>query len=441
LYSYTFKVEDPDAGDPINLSATIKPKWLNFTWTTGAKQALLSGTPLNSNVGDTTVRLRVTDGQVVKYQTYTLHVLNVNDTPVITSTPQTSVNEDVSYSYTLTVTDEDVSDVITMSVVTKPDWLTFTWTAGSKTATLTGTPGNDNTGDNPIDISITDNTATIHEAYLLTVNPVNDPPEISAIRDISIDEDNSVTLQLSDLTVTDIDNPPTDLSLIIQAGNDYSFVGTVVTPDANFNGDLVVNLVVRDLVENSATFQAHITVNPINDPPVITSTPELTGYVGNLYAYVLTATDVDNASLTKSVIQKPDWLQFLEATGVLTGTPAQADKGQHLVILRVSDGTTDVDQDFVIDVDGPSAINSNDIENLKFYPVPANDHLYVELGDLSETSYIQIMNSAGFVMKTVTVPAGTKIVDINTRDLNAGFYFCRITSNSDSQIFNISVTK
>ena len=67
-------------------------------------------------------------------------------TPVITSMPVTTATEDVIYTYTFTVDDQDAGDVLTLSAVSKPDWLNFNWTPGQKSAVLTGTPGNENTG-------------------------------------------------------------------------------------------------------------------------------------------------------------------------------------------------------------------------------------------------------------------------------------------------------
>jgi hypothetical protein len=245
IYSYTFTVDDYETS-PLTLSAPTKPAWLNFNWTSGQKSATLTGTPLGENVGNHNVVLRVHDGTVQRDQSFTIIVSNVNDPPVVTSTPVESVNENAPYSYTLTITDADASDPITMTVVTKPSWLNFAWTSGSKTATLSGTP-NDTDAGGTVTINIYDGTVTVPHTYPLTVVPVNDAPVITAQSALSIDEDNPITLQKSNFTIADVDNPDGDLILRVLAGTNYSATGTTVTPAANFNGALEVNVIVEEL--------------------------------------------------------------------------------------------------------------------------------------------------------------------------------------------------
>ena len=94
---------------------------------------------------------------------------------------------------------------------------------------------------------------------------------------------------------------------------------------------------------------------PANTDPVITSTEVTAVDEDDTYSYTFTATDDDGDDLTLSAPTLPSWLGFTPATGVLTGTPTNADVGDHNVTLRVNDGTIDVDQDFTITVS-----NTND---------------------------------------------------------------------------------
>ena len=222
LYSYTFTADDPDVADVLVLSAVTKPSWCTFTWVPGQKTAILSGTPGTGAVGANNVTLRVSDGKLQKDQSFVITVVDVNNAPVVSSTPVVSVNEDAAYSYTLTVTDADVNDNINMTVVSKPSWLIFTHAANARSATLTGTPGNADVGSSSVDISITDGHATIHETYTLEVIAVNDAPVISAQAALSTNEDVAITLQKANFTITDEDNPLTDISLKVQAGTNYT---------------------------------------------------------------------------------------------------------------------------------------------------------------------------------------------------------------------------
>jgi hypothetical protein len=442
-YSCTFTVDDADVADVLTLSAQNKPVWATFNWTPGTKTATLTGTPGNANVGSSTVVLRVNDGHVNKDQTFTLTVANVNDVPVITTTPTTSVNEDVAYSYTLTVTDEDAGDVVTINAVTLPSWLTFT--TGTKTATIAGTPGNGNTGANPIDLTISDGTVTIHEAYVLTVNPINDLPVISGQVALSTDEDIPITISKSDLTITDVDNPDADISLTVFAGTNYTFSGLTITPNANYYGDLLVNVKANDLAGSSDPYQVTITVDSVNDAPVITSSPIVNVDVDNLYVYMFTVSDVDEGTtLTMSVVEKPTWLTFTvtnPTSAVLTGTPHASDGKQHLVILRVSDGDLDIDQQFTINVNGITAITEMKNQEFVIYPVPVNDVLNIKFNSLQEETTVDLISSTGSIVESVMVPANSELANIPVSNLEAGIYFCHIKNSSLNNISRFLIVR
>ncbi len=442
-YSYVFTVDDVDAADIIVLSAVTKPDWLTFNFTAGQKSATLSGTPLNVNVGNHPVTLRVSDGHIQRDQSFTIIVENVNDLPVVTSTPSTLVNEDEPYTYTLTVTDADAADVIHMTVNSKPSWLAFDYVDGTKTATLSGTPTNSDVGSSTIDISINDGTATVPYTYQLVVAPVNDAPVISAQIALSTDEDVPITLQKSDFTITDVDNPASDITLSVKPGEHYTANGLVVTPEANFNGQLTVIVVASDLSLASADFATAITVNPVNDPPVVTSTtPDLVAHVGELYAYVFTAEDADaNTTLTKSAIQIPGWLAFSPSTGVLTGTPAFNNEGQTLIILRVSDGIVDVDYNFIIDVQNLSGLTNLESAGISIYPVPAKDFLTIQFERLAEETRLEVISTGGQIIKQVTIPANQTNFELDLNGVNSGTYLLHLKNSTLNNIGRFSVAK
>jgi hypothetical protein len=520
-YSYTLTVTDVDVEDDITMTAVTLPSWLTFTWTANSKTATITGTPSNSNVGANLIDIRISDGTVTIHNNYTLTVIAANTPPVITGQNPLSVNEDQSltilksdllitdvdnnlsditiavqagtnytfsgntitpsanfsgqlnvnvkardledesqaypvivtvnavndapvitsahstygevgseYVYTLTVTDADAGDAITMVAQTLPSWLIFSWTPGSKTATLSGTPSSSNLGANPVDISIYDGHVTVHESYSINVNGVNNGPVITGQITLSVEEDHSITIEKSDLTIEDIDSPSSDIAIVVQDGANYTVIGNTVTPDANFNGQLSVNVIAHDLSEDSPTFPVIITVNPVNDMPLITTDPVLTGSVGNLYVYVLDATDIDNEILTYSAVTLPDWLEFSPSNGVLTGIPQIGDVGQHLVYLQVSDGGNTVDKSFIITVNEVTAIP--EVRNNEFimYPVPAKDLLNIKFSNLTEETTIEIISATGIILQSKVVPAQTNIANISVEGIETGVYFCHLYNSS-----------
>ncbi len=139
-------------------------------------------------------------------QSFRITIQNTNDSPEVTSTPATSITEGSLYVYTLTVSDEDANDVMDISAATLPSWLSLSWTDGARTATISGTPGHSDTGSNSVDISISDGTVTIHDVFVINVIAAAQAPVITGQDPLNMNEDGSITITKSDLTITDSDN-------------------------------------------------------------------------------------------------------------------------------------------------------------------------------------------------------------------------------------------
>jgi hypothetical protein len=140
-------------------------------------------------------------------------------------------------------------------------------------------------------------------------------------------------------------------------------------------------------------------------------------------------------------VEKPSWLAFSASTGVLTGTPTAADAGQHLVILRVSDGKVDVDQDFILTVNSPDGLDDLEAAGIRVYPVPARDFLEIQFSNLSESTRLEVINSGGSVVSKAVVPSGTDIYRLELNGVETGTYFLHIRNNSINNIGRIVVVK
>ncbi|WP_440993995.1 putative Ig domain-containing protein [Cysteiniphilum litorale] len=86
----------------------------------------------------------VNDGVIDSLNSYTMHidVTAVNDAPILSGTPLTSINQDAYYSFTPTVVDVDVNDRYMFSIVNKPSWASFDPNNGA----LMGMPTNSDSG-------------------------------------------------------------------------------------------------------------------------------------------------------------------------------------------------------------------------------------------------------------------------------------------------------
>jgi hypothetical protein len=112
-------------------------------------------------------------------------------------------------------------------------------------------------------------------------------------------------------------------------------------PDANYNGTDTFNYNTTDGTATSSTATALITVTPVNDAPIFTSTPPTyTGIVGGTYTYNFTYEDIDNTdqevAITTQSTLPAGWTltDNQDGTGTLTG-PVPA--GLTTIVLIATD--------------------------------------------------------------------------------------------------------
>jgi hypothetical protein len=103
-------------------------------------------------------------------------------------------------------------------------------------------------------------------------------PTITGQKPLTVMTGNSITLLVTDFTVSDADNNyPDDFTLKVYNGKDYKVDGTTVTPDDDFVGQLIVEVTVHDGKDESPRFDAIIEVTSApNVPPVIVGQREIT---------------------------------------------------------------------------------------------------------------------------------------------------------------------
>ncbi|MFY0608666.1 MAG: cadherin domain-containing protein, partial [Cyclobacteriaceae bacterium] len=146
----------------------------------------------------------------------------------------------------------------------------------------------------------------VSEGFTTAAEPSNDVPVISGQTSITLLEDASREITLSDISVTDTDNIyPTGFTLTVQTGTDYTIVGNTITPTADFNGTLTVPVIVNDGTDDSAPFNLSVTVDPVNDAPVIADLSGISIDENSAFEFSvvsMTAIDVENDVLTWSII-------------------------------------------------------------------------------------------------------------------------------------------
>ena len=265
--------------------------------------------------------------------TVSITVNSVNDAPVALG-QSVSTAEDGTLGITFAGTDAD-NNSLTWSIVSNPS--SGTVTGGSGASRLYMPSGNYSGVDSftfrAHDGAAYSNTATIS----ITVTAVNDAP-IASSRSVSTNEDTakSITLVASDpesssLTWTIVSNPSHGLL----SGSGAS---RIYTPGTNFNGSDLFSFRVSDggLISNTATVS--LTVNPVNDAPVA-NPQSVTVTEDTPIGVTLTATDVEAASLTYSILSGPSKGSLTGAGASRTYTPNANATGSDSFTFRVSDGS------------------------------------------------------------------------------------------------------
>lgn len=181
-YQFSPQASDID-GDELTYSMTGSPGWLAIDESTG----VVSGLPSQADVGVTTgIVITVSDSSnaSASLDAFTLTVIDVNDAPVISGSPITSVDQNAQYLFTPQASDLD-NDVLTYTVTGNPSWLSI----DSGTGVLSGTPSQADVGvASGIVVTVSDpsGASASLDAFTLTVVNINDVPTISGSPSLSV---------------------------------------------------------------------------------------------------------------------------------------------------------------------------------------------------------------------------------------------------------------
>ncbi|HCN24209.1 MAG TPA: hypothetical protein DIS65_02410, partial [Candidatus Marinimicrobia bacterium] len=205
--------------------------------------------PAANQSGSADVMILVTDGSETVSEQVLLTVDPANDAPIITPIPDHSTTIGEDYSYTVTAIDIEgsVLDYSFTPGYQPPDGMEIDNLNGE----ITWTSGNDDVGSTYIiQVRVSDDgepiSAHSEENYELTVEDANAVPELGDISDLSFNEDNSITFQITPQDDDDEDS----LTVSFITNNVILFPVGSITADPE-----------TDLPDSSRT----VTLNPAED--------------------------------------------------------------------------------------------------------------------------------------------------------------------------------
>ncbi len=350
LYQYDVDATDANVGDPLTYALGTFPEGMTIDPASG----LINWTPTDTQVGvhDTSVVVSDDRGGSTS-QTFQITVEEENLAPVFSTTSLPDATEDLSYSATLTATDPNSGDTLTFSLEDGPANLSV----DAQTGELTWLPVNAQVGSNSITVRVTDADGLFNEATLsIVVQNVNDSPTFSSQPPLTATE--GVEYQYA----AQAEDPDAGDSLtyaLVAAPEGMAIDATSgwVTwiPTSNQGGSHAVTVRAIDTAGAAVEQSFSVSVQILNQPPVITSSAPTAAFADQTYQYPVTATDPENDSLTFILTQSPTGMTVAAATGLIEWQPTLAQLGDHEVAVQVTDiqGGTDI-QSYTLTVTDPN---------------------------------------------------------------------------------------
>ena len=302
----------------------------NFTWT-----------PTESQDGDHTITVQVTDGSLTDSETLTVTVNEVNVAPVLNTIDDQTVNELVELTFTATASDTDVVDNVVNTLTFSFDGTVPSGAAITSAGVFTWIPTESQVGSHDITVQVTDGSLTDSETLTVTVRDVNVAPVLNTIDDQTVNEFVELTFTA---TASDDDALIFSLDGTVPSGAAITDDGNFTwTPTESQDGDHTITVQVTDgSLTDSETLT--VTVNEVNVAPVLNTIDDQT--VNELVELTFTATAsdtdvVDNVvnTLTFSFDGTVPSGAAITSAGVFTWIPTESQVGSHDITVQVTDGS------------------------------------------------------------------------------------------------------
>jgi len=438
-YQYSVQVNDPDDannGTDLIFTPVLVPEGMSVS-----NMGLVTWTPANG-VESANVEVQVRDGgesgALPDSQSWTITVSPVNDAPVIDQGESASLttDEDMVQQLTLTATDID-SETLTWSISSAATNGTATVAAGS----VSYTPDADFNGSDSFTVEVSDGVEADLIQVNVTVNAVNDAAVFTSTPVTSATEGQLYSYQAA---ATDVDGDELNFSLPVKpAGMSINVTSGEMTWTPA-NGVESANVTVRVNDGTTDTNQSFsIVVTPVNNAPVVTSSPVTTATEGQAYSYLVMADDMDSEVLTFSLTSAPEGMSIDDETGAISWTPANGVESAS-VTVEVSDGELSDSQTFTVSVsavnDAP-AIDQGDSTALTT-DEDASQTLALTATDIDGDSLSWSVTS-GAANGEASVDSAGLVTYVPAADFNGSDTFTVQVSDSeltDSILINVSVS-
>ncbi len=349
----------------------------NIVFGGSASNRTVTITPATNATGSAIITLSVSDGQATTSTNFLVTVNAVDDAPTISNISNLATPyETPTAAILFTVGDVDtavasltVSGGSSNPALVPTNNIVFGGSGSNRTVTLT--PSTGQTGTVTLTVIVSDGNGSAQDTFVLTVNPPNAPPVISAVADQIVNEDTATALL--NFTIGDAETAATNL-VVGRASSNPALVPTNnivlggsgsnrtvwVTPATNQNGTALITLTVSDGQATTST-NFLLTVNPVNDAPALTGFANQSTTVGGTVGPLsFTIGDVETAAASLIVSGGSSNPALVPTNNIVFGgsgsnrtvsvTAAPGLSGTATITLSVSDGTNTASTNFLLTV-------------------------------------------------------------------------------------------
>jgi len=387
----TLLSNDYDLDTDTNAGLTITAANNAVNGTVSLTGSTITFSPIANFYGSASFEYVASDGSLTDIGTVVVTVNAVNDPPSFDAIIDQTIYED-SLLQTVGITNisegtGESGQTVSMSATSSDTSVIPSPSVSGTGATrsLTYTPTTNKYGSAIITVTANDGQLLNNlysRTFTITVSSVNDAPV--AYDDTSVvSEDSLLTIPKLELLSNDTDIEGDSLyitSVLNPINGSVAIDGAdiVFTPTANFSGNASIEYTVSDGNLTDIGLVT-ITVNPINDAPVLDTIGNKNVDEFSTLSTIAYATDIDNGTLTYTISGLPANATFNATTKTFTFTPNESQGGStYNVTFTVSDGTL-TDSETI-------AITVNEVNNA---PVAANDTATID-----EDSHLTINTSA-----------------------------------------------
>jgi hypothetical protein len=354
----------------------------------GANRTVTFAPPPNL-FGTSLVTVAVSDGMASNSTSFLVSVIAVNDAPTLN--PLTNVNVAISpgsLSLPLTgISAGAANEFESLSIIVTNNAPGTFWAtplpavaySGGPTGLLSFRPANNQSGTVTLGVVVNDirgSNNLMARTFQLNIRPNgNSAPTISTIFNQAIPED--TVLGPLNFTVGDVETVASSLIVTALSTNEALLPNAniglggsgasrtiTLTPAPNRSGVTLVSLTVRDASSGAINMNFTVTVNSLNDPPIVSpianqSTPANTPTPPILFDVTDAETPPGNLTVTASsgnTTLVPNANIVLGGSGTnraLLITPAVGQSGSALITVMVNDGSAGVSSPFTLTVAAP----------------------------------------------------------------------------------------